>query len=302
MCNIWRINKDDPSLVDKELTLEEFGNFCHSNPQILWMNFSGGEPFLKKDIVSYLVLLSEIKSLLTVNITTNGSIPGVIVPVVEEALRKIRRDIRVVINVSFEGPEDVHDKIVGRTGAYKTATETLRNLKELGKFDRRFQAGICYTISKFNCGCFEDFYSKMDLPLSAFSLSSANSSPVYGTEGVDPEERLVRKDLAYILKIYPKKSLVNPMSLIGYRYLQIANLILDGRKRVPEVVGGKYNSYIDPYWNVYPSLFHCPEYSTQNLRTNGFVLKPIKGSKLKECPWTPCEAYPVALFKPWRFL
>ena len=45
MCDIWKRGAGD------ELTRDEYEKFFRANPDFTWLTFSGGEPFLRKDIV-----------------------------------------------------------------------------------------------------------------------------------------------------------------------------------------------------------------------------------------------------------
>jgi len=284
-----------------EMTVDEVESFCSSNPQLVWLNISGGEPFLRKDILGILEAVGQIRDLSLINVATNGLLTEEIVRTIREFLSRNKRDIRLLCGVSLEGVEALHDEVVGRQGAFSRATETLRGLAAIG--DPRFLPGICYTISKFNEGHLEEFYlGSKGLPgLETFTITIANDAGLYNVDGeVASSKEMLGKDLDFALRAFPKRNLLSPMSLVRYRFLQLAR---DGRKPV-ECIGGKFNVVIDPYWNAFPSMFHIPDYPVGNLRKEGFQLDKLDGGQKSEVRiyWTPCEAYAVALFKPWRLL
>ena len=88
------------------------------------IGISGGEPFMKDDIVEILSSLSELGYKL--EITTNGAFP--------EKIREflINSDTnKVDIAVSIDGLEDANDTIRAK-GGFKKAVETIKIIKEIG--------------------------------------------------------------------------------------------------------------------------------------------------------------------------
>ena len=81
--------------------------------------FSGGEPLLRKDIFELISFVSQhnVRSCLT----SNGTLLD------EETANKLAEAGVNVVNISIEGPEDVHDSLRGK-GNYQRALEALKNL------------------------------------------------------------------------------------------------------------------------------------------------------------------------------
>ena len=69
-CNIWRIYEEQPSLSKSELSVEEFERiFENIGRNAYWFTISGGEPFLRKDIVEIYDALIHHYSPNTINIS-----------------------------------------------------------------------------------------------------------------------------------------------------------------------------------------------------------------------------------------
>jgi MoaA/NifB/PqqE/SkfB family radical SAM enzyme len=86
--------------------------------------FSGGEPFLYKDLPRVLAAASSQQNLAVV-VCTNGTLIGS-----EEA--DLLRDHVVRVQVSGDGPEAFHDRFRGRTGAFRDMARGIALLTERG--------------------------------------------------------------------------------------------------------------------------------------------------------------------------
>lgn len=129
MCYTWR----HPS--DKKLEIS--AKDLVSLPQMIRLNVTGGEPFLKDDLGEILEVVK--KKARRVVISTNGFLT-------KRTLEVMSRHKDVGIRISVDGMEEVHDAIRGFKGANRKSLETLRGLKDLGLKD----LGIAVTISDQN--------------------------------------------------------------------------------------------------------------------------------------------------------
>ncbi|MCP2500231.1 MAG: radical SAM protein [Deltaproteobacteria bacterium] len=129
MCYTWK----HPS--DKKLEIS--AKDLVSLPQMVRLNVTGGEPFLKDDLGEILEVVK--KKAKRVVISTNGFLT-------KRTLEVMSGHKDVGIRVSVDGMEEVHDAIRGFKGANQKSLETLRGLKELGLKD----LGIAVTISDRN--------------------------------------------------------------------------------------------------------------------------------------------------------
>lgn len=108
--------------------------------QLLWLAFSGGEIFLREDIVEIAKLFYKYNRPAIILFPTNGLLSAVINEKVEAILKDCKKST-IVVKLSLEGTEDIHDSIRGK-GSFK---RTLETYKILGKFlDRypNFELGI----------------------------------------------------------------------------------------------------------------------------------------------------------------
>jgi MoaA/NifB/PqqE/SkfB family radical SAM enzyme len=125
MCNIW---KKDPS-AQKELQIDEIENLF-ADPllsKLEWIQLSGGEPFLRKDIAEIVHILLKFHPKLTIYISTNGMLPNAI----DSFLIKTREyHDRITIGISVDAIGSLHDFIRGIPGAFQRVMETTEVLRK----------------------------------------------------------------------------------------------------------------------------------------------------------------------------
>jgi radical SAM protein with 4Fe4S-binding SPASM domain len=124
-----------------ELTLEELEKVSSSVGSLLWLAFSGGEPFLREDLTEIAGVFYKNTRPSIILLPTNGLLPGAVRKKTEEILKRCTRST-VVVKLSLDGPPDVHDKLRGVSGAFERTLETYRGLRELlGRYPN-FELGI----------------------------------------------------------------------------------------------------------------------------------------------------------------
>jgi MoaA/NifB/PqqE/SkfB family radical SAM enzyme len=153
MCNIWRIQPDSPELdADDWLRLLDSSLFS----DLKELDITGGEPFLRKDIVRLLLGIARLKAtnlknLRSIAITTNGflsdkvlrDVGNVIVPL-EDA------GISLVFACGFDAVGTTHDRIRNVEGGWEKLNETIEGLVALRHEHPSLVLGIKTTVTRFN--------------------------------------------------------------------------------------------------------------------------------------------------------
>jgi len=113
----------------QELTIEELAK-AFPDQDGLQINLTGGEIFMRKDILSVLDLFRE-KGYACGYLTTNGTI---ISDERAEALADLAaKGFLKHISVSVDGPKDLHDAARGLKGTFERTTQGLRRLQEAAR-------------------------------------------------------------------------------------------------------------------------------------------------------------------------
>ena len=120
-CNIYR--KDVP-----EFSKEEFEKTFHSlGRSPYWLTLSGGEPFLRKDIVEICKSAYRNCRPRIINIPTNG----ILCDVIPERVKQIAMnspDTQIIINLSLDEIGEKHDEIRNVKGNFTRASKTFQRL------------------------------------------------------------------------------------------------------------------------------------------------------------------------------
>ncbi|MBI4847298.1 MAG: radical SAM protein [Nitrospirae bacterium] len=111
MCPLYGVHTDGGGGVletirkEKELTTEEFSTLFKQlkNAGVRSVRFSGGEAFIRKDILELIKMAKE--HMFELSITSNGGV------ISEDAARKIVEYGLDDLTISLDGPRDVHNKI-----------------------------------------------------------------------------------------------------------------------------------------------------------------------------------------------
>ncbi|MDH4028560.1 MAG: radical SAM protein, partial [Nitrospirota bacterium] len=102
---------DGPRGKDRpELTLDEVRKISSSMGSLLWLAYSGGEIFLRDDIVEITKVFYENNRPAIILFPTNGLLTDIIRERIEEVLRHCSSST-IVVKLSLDGPEDLHDGI-----------------------------------------------------------------------------------------------------------------------------------------------------------------------------------------------
>lgn len=153
-CFYWRQLGKEPK---DELTLNEIEKFVKSSQlNLLWLSLTGGEPFLRPDLPKIAEAFCRYGKVINLSIPTNGQLKEETFEATKEILKSCLNTY-VLVSVSFEGSQKIHDKIRNSKGSFNKAISTFTKLKELKTF-ANFGLSIQSTITSENQSQIKDFY------------------------------------------------------------------------------------------------------------------------------------------------
>jgi MoaA/NifB/PqqE/SkfB family radical SAM enzyme len=124
-----------------ELSLEEIGKISRSLGSLLWLAFSGGEIFLRKDLVEISRLFYRQNKPAIMLYPTNGLLPQLIHDSMAQILRQCGDSI-VVVKLSLDGVGAAHDALRGTKGGFGKLMQTYRLLAGLLANHPNFELGM----------------------------------------------------------------------------------------------------------------------------------------------------------------
>ena len=149
-CNIWR------KTPGEELSAQELDRVFQSLGHApYWFTFSGGEPFLRRDLEDLCQSAYERCRPAILNIPTNGLLYKTIPARVAEIARRCP-DSQLIVNLSLDGVGQRHDEIRNVPGNFDRAMDTFRDLKAIDA--PNLTVGLHTVISVHNLDDFEEVY------------------------------------------------------------------------------------------------------------------------------------------------
>lgn len=156
-CSFCFIDFDNPETFKSELSTEEIYKLTLSLPDtLLNVNFTGGEPFARKDIntiAKYYLLNTSIKS---IYVTTNASLPERIFDFAS-TISQFEKKIDLNIQISIDHFPDRHNQIRKIRNLFDLCIETFRVLKNMN--NPKVKPVINITVSNENCDDIEEIFN-----------------------------------------------------------------------------------------------------------------------------------------------
>ena len=296
-CNIWQRKPKN------ELSTEEIKRFFRQSNKFNWIDFTGGEVWLRKDFTTIVAAAIEhCSNLVMIHFPTNGYLTEQIVRGVKKIVEL--RPRKLTITVSTDGDESVNDYVRGIDGGWRRQIETYKQLHAIpgvsvflgmtvsslnaGEYDRAFAA------AKAECSWLEPTDFHMNIV--------HESGHYYGNDGAGlrgSDKKRVLEQVRHYRNVrgFP----MSPVAMLEHRYLKYAEQYLRTGSTPMRCHALHSSCFIDSWGDVYP----CGMYDAKiaSLRDYGFDLEAIwnlaKTRQLQneiwdyKCPqcWTPCEAY-----------
>ena len=159
ICNIW------DKKVGNELDTHEISVFFRKNSHFSWIDITGGEIFLRKDIDEIFgIIISECKNLHLLHFPTHGFFTEKVCSSVKDIIGKFKG--RLVVTVSLDGPREVHNAVRG-IDSWERAVATFRKLDALIGDDVFFG----FTLSRHNVGKLDGLFSELKDEIPGFSMN-----------------------------------------------------------------------------------------------------------------------------------
>ena len=201
-CFIWKKYQENPALAKKELKLEEFEEIFKSLGKTpFWITLSGGEPFIRKDLVDICESIYRNNEPKIINIPTNGILSKKIEKDTREIL-EICEDTNVVVNLSLDGVGGKHDEIRGFDGNFEKAIDTYERLYGLKSEFQNLTVGVHSVISVFNINDLEEIYDfvKTNLKPDSYITEIAEERVELRTigSGVTPDGNEYEKTINFV--------------------------------------------------------------------------------------------------------
>lgn len=190
------------NLPTQELSLEEIEKMAKSMDPFPVLLYSGGEPFIRKDLAEVTHMFYKYNKVRYLSIPTNGSFLKWTEPTVEK-MCTLCPDMTIVLNFSIDGLEEEHNRIRGGKDTFKKAMETFHTAKTWKKKFPNLRTGFVCTFTATNQDHIEELYdflrSQGPDNISINLIRGTPKDPIVKNIDIEKFKRVterVRKDLA----------------------------------------------------------------------------------------------------------
>jgi len=289
-CDIWQKKLDGQ---------EAAPSFYYRLPRSLRLvNLTGGEPFLRDDLVEAAMVVTERCGRPALHLSTNGIATDRILAAVKE-IRRINP--RTGVRISIDGAQQTHDRIRGVPGAFEKAMATLEGLKASGLRD----LGIAFTLSRGNEHELMKIHRLARSLRVDFSTAVVHSSAFFFGEKQEmvPEVLAARSALGELERAQLRGLRPKQWLRAFFTHGQIAHLAGDP---VPVACGAlREFIFVDPFGTVYPcNVLDVPVGNLSDGTLEELIVRnPAAMEAVKQCRkncWMVCTARPMMRRAPWR--
>ncbi len=277
-CDIWKIYPAEKKRLPEELSVSEIERIFASIGPVYFFNISGGEPFLRKDIVDIVRAGCVHLKPSVVHVPTNGLGPRRVAALTEEILVGMREwgppGVKLTLKPSFDGVGEFHDWVRGIPGNYAKLQETLRLLGELRARYDHLRVGVGTVISTMNIDNLPEIIDEarsfgVDTYISEVAEERDEMRNV-GT-GITPGHEEYGAAIAEF-RAETRRRIVDASGLelltLGMRhhYYEITRRWLRDRRQVIPCYAGVSNAHISAYGDLWPCAILAGSKSLGNLK------------------------------------
>ncbi|MFC1804608.1 radical SAM/SPASM domain-containing protein [Candidatus Omnitrophota bacterium] len=303
-CDIWKRRPKD------ELSTEEIIRFFSKNNFFSWIDLTGGEIILRKDIYEIIhAIKKSCKDLFLLHFPTNAADPESVIKLCEFTEKL---DLpKFVVSISFDGYPELYEKIRGDRDGCQKAIDLYKELKK--RSSRKFGVYLGMTISNHNYNLINETVSWLRNQLGDFDISELhlnliqNSSHYYGKTDNRDFGKIKESigSIRYLSSLKEKK--LDPVHFLERQYLRHVGKYLETRKTPLSCEALRSSIFLDPQGNVYACC--CDDLLAGNIRERKVdydlrallscekavnIREQIRKGNCAQC-WTPCEAYQTIL-------
>jgi MoaA/NifB/PqqE/SkfB family radical SAM enzyme len=244
---------------------------------VYFFNISGGEPFLRKDIVDIVRVACQRLRPSVVHIPTNALSPQRIAALTEQMLLGMRTwspGTRLTIKPSFDGVAEYHDWVRGIPGNYRKLVETLGLLAELRRRYDHLRVGIGTVISTMNLEHLPEIIAESERFEVDTYISEVAEERVEMRNlgsGITPRhEDYARAVRQFRRMTFDRLREASGLELLTqamrYHYYEITRRWLRDRDQVIPCYAGISNAHISPYGELWPCAILGDRGSMGNLK------------------------------------
>ena len=287
-CNIGLVYQKNPKeVIEGDLTIEEIEKMFKNIGHVYFFNISGGEPFLRKEIVEIVQLACKYLKPKVIHTPTNALTPRLIERKTREILKWMKDNnyekIPFTIKPSYDGVGKDHDYVRGVDGNFEKLIETYKLLKELQKEYSNLKVGLGTVISKMNVDKIKDIadFAYTLEPDTYINEVAENRTEMFNEkDNITPEWYKYKEAISYFSNktkqdMKKKRGLSRAMYAFRLVYYDLVVQILKKNEQVIPCYGGITNVHVNAKGEIWPCCVLGYSKPMGNLKEYNFNFKKL---------------------------
>ncbi len=260
---------------EKELTIDEIRSIASEMDSLLWFALSGGEVFLRNDLVEIVEVFYQNTTPAIILIPTNGFLSEKIRDDLEKILR-ICKNSTIVLKLSLDAVGEKHDELRGVNGGFERVLRTYYLIKDLLKRYGNLEIGINTVLCSENKDYIPDV---VNFVRDMKAIRTHTISLVRGSQVASELKDITASEYKKVTGL-----LKNSAGVYSFRGAKIKTAqdslqrkiiykTLSQNKKQIDCLAGRLTVVIDEWGNVYP----CESFDHKigNLRDTNYSLKRL---------------------------
>ncbi len=271
-CDVWRRPSDD-------MSAEEWRRIFHNLGKTpFYITFTGGEPFLRKDLDELVIAAYQECRPAVITIPTNGMLTDRILEKVDRMCREAP-ETAIGINLSLDELGERHDVLRVAPGNWEKAMRTWSGLKALQKVHPNLVLTVHTVISRFNVERFFEIYEGLQaLEPDSYITEVAEERAELVTVGweITPlaeQYAPIADFLSREARRAPARGVARFTQAFRAQYYQLAKRVLFENRQVIPCYAGWASAHIAPNGDVWSCCIRAEPVG--NLRETDYDLRPI---------------------------
>ncbi len=281
-CQIWQRYRLHPGEHKNELTLDEIERiFASVKKPIYFLNLSGGEPTIRKDLPEIIRAALPTLRPRIVHMPTNAIAPNRIEQTVARTLHYMQQagwDHPFTVKPSIDGVGKDHDDIRGVPGNFERVLDTVQRLKRLRQDHPQLHVELGTVISKFNLDKVDEiaaFVQTLDVDNYRNEIAEQRAEFYNVGDPITPSgeeyaelmkhfKAKVREDLK------TKRRFARVTQAFRFVYYDLVDRIITEQRQVIPCYGGVSNAHLSSHGELWPCCVLGDEKSMGNLREHDY--------------------------------
>ncbi len=283
-CEFCFTRAREDAAAGRELSLEEITRLSRSVGTLLWLAFSGGEPYLREDIAEIAEVFYRQNRPSIILLPTNALQPELI----RDRTRRILRacpDSIVAVKLSLDGLGPRHDALRGVPGAFERVIETYHALAPMLDEFRNFELGVNTVFCPEN----QDEMAAI-AAFAAREMPRIRTHTISLVRGVEAAERVDPAKYLQAALMLERSIHSGEAPVYGFRGARIKaaqdvlqrraihRTLTERRAQMP-CLAGRINAVVTELGEVYPCEDFTRAMSMGNIREHGCDLSAVLRTK-----------------------